>query len=53
MLLALRRFGIEPDEVVRRLDKAWAKYRAAEALDLEGRPATGVASAERHEHRSI
>ena len=53
MLLALRRFGIESEEVVRRLDKAWAKHRATQALDLEGRPATRVTGAERHEHRSI
>ncbi len=42
MLLALRRFGIESQETVRQLERGWAKHRAAEALDGEGRPDTGA-----------
>jgi hypothetical protein len=55
MLLALRRFRLESEEVVGRLEKAWARYRMAEALDLEGRPTTpGPAPAKHtHAHRSI
>ena len=39
ILLALRRFGIESEEAVRELDKAWAKHRALHQLNLYGRPA--------------
>jgi len=38
VLLALQRYGIAPEESVRRLDKAWVKHRKAEHLDMEGRP---------------
>ena len=36
LLLALRRFGIESDESVRRLEKEWAKHRVVQQLDLRG-----------------
>ena len=36
MILALQRFGIEPQDAVDRLDKAWAKHRALQQLDLRG-----------------
>jgi len=36
VILALQRFGIEPQDAVHRLDKAWAKHRAQEQLDLRG-----------------
>ena len=36
VILALHRFGIEREEAVDSLDKAWAKHRAQEQLDLRG-----------------
>ena len=36
VILALQRFGIEPEDAIRRLDKAWAKHRAENHLDLRG-----------------
>lgn len=38
VLLALQRFGIESEDVVRKLDKAWAKQRALQHLDMRGAP---------------
>ena len=37
VLLALRRFGIEPENRVRQLDKEWSRHRALLQLDLYGR----------------
>ena len=37
VLLALRRFGIEPEDRVRQLDKEWFRHRALLQLDLYGR----------------
>ena len=37
VLLALGRFGIEPDEKMRQLDKEWGKHRALHRLDMFGR----------------
>jgi len=37
VLLALRRFGIEPEDRVRQLDKEWSRHRALLQLDLYGR----------------
>ena len=37
MLLTLRRFGIEPEDTVRQLDKSWARHRTLYNLDLYGR----------------
>jgi hypothetical protein len=37
LLLALRRFGIEPEDRVRQLDKEWSRHRALLRLDLYGR----------------
>jgi hypothetical protein len=34
VILALQRFGIEPQDAVDRLDKAWAKHRAQQQLDV-------------------
>jgi len=50
MLLALSRFSIASEDVVRRLEKSWAKYRAAESLDLEGAPVSNVSQGEAHQH---
>lgn len=36
VLLALRRFRIESEATVRRLDKEWAKHRTLHQLDLNG-----------------
>jgi len=36
VVLALRRFGIESEAYVRRLEKAWAKHRESKHLDLYG-----------------
>ncbi len=49
VLLALRRFGIEPEDRVRQLDKEWARHRALLRLDLYGRgPESGAAALHRH-----
>lgn len=37
VLLALRRFRIEPEDRVRQLDKEWSRHRALHQLDLYGR----------------
>ena len=37
VLLALRRFGIEPNDRVRQLEKEWSRHRARLRLDLYGR----------------
>ena len=37
VLLALRRFAIEPEDRVRQLDKEWSRHRALLLLDLYGR----------------
>ena len=37
VLLALRRFGIEPEDHVRQLDKGWSRHRALFQLDRYGR----------------
>lgn len=53
MLLALRRFEIESEASVRRLDKEWAKHRALHQLDLNGHPADGSADAHSpHAHQT-
>jgi hypothetical protein len=44
VLLALRRFGIEPEDRVRQLDKEWSRHRALFRLDLDGRRPTGRAA---------
>jgi hypothetical protein len=36
VLLALQRFGIESADAVRKLDRAWAKHRALQHLDMRG-----------------
>jgi len=36
VLLALQRFGIEPEDAVHRLDKEWARHRTLQQLDLCG-----------------
>jgi len=38
VVLALQRFGIESEATVRKLDKAWAKHRVLQQLDLLGEP---------------
>jgi hypothetical protein len=53
MLLALRRFEIESEASVRRLDKEWAKHRALHQLDLNGHRADGSADAHSpHAHQT-
>jgi hypothetical protein len=37
MILSLGRFEIAPKEQVKALEKAWAKYREAHELDIEGK----------------
>ena len=37
MILSLGRFEIAPKEQVKALEKAWAKYREANELDIEGK----------------
>jgi hypothetical protein len=49
VLLALRRFGIEPEDRVKQLDKAWARHRALLRLDPYGRGLeSGVAPLHSH-----
>ncbi len=49
VLLALRRFGIESEDRVRRLDKEWSRHRALLRLDLYGRgPESGAAALHSH-----
>ena len=36
MILALGRFEIAPESIVKRVEKAWAKYRKDHGLDLHG-----------------
>jgi hypothetical protein len=36
VLLALKRFAIESEDAVRKLDKAWAKHRSLHQLDMLG-----------------
>lgn len=50
VLLALRRFGIEPEDRVRQLDKEWSRHRALLRLDLYGRAQKSGAEA-LHRHR--
>ena len=51
MLLALKRFGIESEDAVRKLDKAWAKHRTMHQLDMHGHRAEPRAPAlHPHEH---
>jgi len=45
VILALRRFAVESEDTVRRLDKGWAKYRALHQLDGYGRGAEPAAEA--------
>lgn len=37
MILALARFEIAPKDQVKALEKAWAKYREEQHLDIEGK----------------
>ena len=50
VLLALQRFGIETQDAVDRLDKAWAKYRAQQLLDLRGQQVQAPGPASHHAH---
>jgi hypothetical protein len=50
VLLALRRFGIEPEDRVRQLDKGWSRHRGLLRLDLYGRAQKSGAEA-LHSHR--
>jgi len=38
VLFAANRFGLEPEESFRAMDKAWAKHRKTYQLDPQGRP---------------
>lgn len=38
LILALRRFGVEDDHVVKEVEKGWKKYRKENGLDLYGKP---------------
>lgn len=54
LLLALRRFGIEPEERVRQLDKEWSRHRALLRLDLYGRaPESGAAAVHSHSEEQM
>src|SRR5574341_2286075 len=49
VLLAVGRFGIESEDSVRQMDKAWAEHRALHQLNLYGRSGE-VTSAHAHKH---
>ena len=51
-LLSLKRFGIEPPDVVRSLERSWSRYRESHELDLYGKPAAGGKGPPSHEHAS-
>ena len=54
VLLALRRFGIEPEDRVRQLDKEWSRHRALLRLDLYGRgPARAAAALHRYREERV
>ena len=53
MLLALSRFGIESDETVRRLEKAWVKHRSLHKLDLYGSTVDATATVHHGHHAKI
>ncbi len=48
-ILALGRFGLAPEAEVKALNKAWAKHRKANGLDLYGQPGSD-APEELHGH---
>lgn len=48
MLLALARFGIEPGDLVRQRERAWAKHCAEHALDPLGGAAHSDARLHKH-----
>ena len=54
LLLALRRFGIEPEDRVRQLDKEWSRHRALLQLDLYGRgPDSGTTAPHGHSEERV
>ncbi len=54
ILLALRRFGIEPEDRVRQLDKEWSRRRALLQLDLYGRkPERSAPALHRHSEERV
>jgi hypothetical protein len=50
VILTLQRFGIEPQDTVDRLDKAWAEHRAQQQLDLRGQQVQARGPASHHAH---
>jgi hypothetical protein len=44
VMFAANRFGLEPEESFRAMDKAWAKHRKAHQLDAQGRPSSATAA---------
>jgi hypothetical protein len=48
MLLALARFEIEPEDLIRRRERSWARHRAGRGLDLFGRVAGGEGRCDGH-----
>ncbi len=40
-ILAVKRFGIAPDEEVKSMERGWSKYRKETAVDLYGKPSHG------------
>ncbi len=54
VLLALRRFGVEPEDRVRQLDKQWSRHRALLQLDLYGRgPGAGATAPHSHSEERV
>jgi hypothetical protein len=53
-LVINRRFGIEPEDRVRQLDKEWSRHRALLKLDLYGRgPDSGGTAPHRHSEERV
>jgi len=42
MILALGRFNIEEEEIVKKIEKRWKAYQAKNKLDLYGKPKNGI-----------
>ena len=54
VLLAVRRFGIEPEDRVGQLDKEWSRHRARLQLDLYGRgPDSGATAPHGHSEERV
>ena len=42
MIIALGRFNVEEEEIVKKIEKGWKAYQAKNKLDLYGQPKDGI-----------